>query len=67
MRMIVCLVMMSGCFWATTKSEGESLRKDVKSLQDGMGTKQKELDEQLAQLKKVLDDATGFLKKNDQL
>ena len=65
MRMIVCLVMVSGCFWATTKSEGESLRKDVKSLQEGMGNKQKELDAQLATLKKVLDDATEFLKKNN--
>lgn len=55
---------LSGCFWATTKSEGEALRKDVTTLQDRIGTKEKELGEQVEQLKKVLDDATRLLKRN---
>ncbi|MBX3154553.1 MAG: tetratricopeptide repeat protein [Deltaproteobacteria bacterium] len=54
----------SGCFWATTKSEGESMRKDIKSLDDRVATKEKTLDEQIAQLQKVLDDATKVLKRN---
>jgi len=53
-----------GCFWATTKSEGEVLRKDVKSLQDRLGTKEQALEEQITQLKTVLDDATKLLKRN---
>jgi TolA-binding protein len=63
-KLVLLIVMLSGCFWATTKSEGESLRKDVKSLQEGLGGKQKELDDQIAQLKTVLDDATKLLKRN---
>jgi TolA-binding protein len=55
------LAMLSGCFWATTKSEGESLRKDVKGLQDKVNT---QLDSQLVQLKQVLEDATKLLKRN---
>jgi TolA-binding protein len=58
----VCL--LSGCFWATTKSEGEALRKDVKKLQDQMSTKQKELDDQITKLNTVLDESSKLLKRN---
>ena len=58
------LVLLVGCFWATTKSEGQLIRKDVKDLQDRLGTKEKALDSQVDQLKKVLDDATKLLKRN---
>ena len=53
-----------GCFWATTKSEGEALRKDVTPLQGRIDSKEKELDTQIAQLQSVLDDATKVLKRN---
>jgi TolA-binding protein len=53
-----------GCFWATTKSEGETLRKDVGKLQEQMSSKQKELDDQIAQLQKVLDESSKLLKRN---
>ncbi len=56
--------LLGGCFWATTKSEGEALRKDVSSLQDRLGTKQKALDDQVAQLKQVLDESAKLLKRN---
>jgi tol-pal system protein YbgF len=53
-----------GCFWATTKSEGQALRKDVTQLQDKITTKEQALDAQVGQLKQVLDDATKLLKRN---
>lgn len=55
---------LGGCFWATTKSEGESLRKDVTSLQQKITAKEQSLEEQVDQLKKVLEDATKLLKRN---
>lgn len=64
MRLTLALCLLSGCFWATTKSEGESLRKDVTKLQDQMSSKQKVLDEQISQLQKVLDESSKLLKRN---
>jgi tetratricopeptide (TPR) repeat protein len=58
------LALLGGCFWATTKSEGQALRKDVTSLETRIGTKEQALDDQINQLKKVLDDATKLLKRN---
>ena len=55
---------LGGCFWATTKSEGEALRKDVKSLQDRLNTKEAALDDQIGQLKQVLEDSSKLLKRN---
>ena len=57
-------LLLGGCFWATTKSEGQALRKDVDSLQSRVSTKEQTLDEQINQLKKVLEDATKLLKRN---
>ena len=51
-------LLLTGCFWVTTKSEGESLRTDVTKLQGQMSSKQAELDTEIAQLKSVLEDAT---------
>jgi len=63
-RLLLLPLLLSGCFWLTTKGEGEKLRKDVKGLQDGVGAKQQELDTKIAQLNTVLDDATKLLKRN---
>lgn len=54
----------SGCFWVTTKSEGEALRKDLTLVQSRLDTKERALDGQIAQLQKVLEDATKVLKRN---
>jgi tol-pal system protein YbgF len=54
----------SGCFWFTTKSEGEQFRKELRVVQTRLDTKEKTLDDQIAQLQKVLDDATKVLKRN---
>ena len=55
---------LTGCFWVTTKSEGESLRKDLTLVQGRLDAKEKTLDDQIAQLQKVLEDATKVLKRN---
>jgi tol-pal system protein YbgF len=53
-----------GCFWVTTKSEGEALRKDLTHVQGRLDAKEKTLDDQISQLHKVLEDATKVLKRN---
>lgn len=57
-------LLLGGCMWVTTKSEGQTLRKDVTSLQGKLTAKEQALDDQINQLKKVLDDATKLLKRN---
>jgi TolA-binding protein len=56
---------VTGCFWVTTKSEGEGLRKDVNSLNDRISTKERALDDQVKQLQTVIDEATKVLKRNN--
>jgi TolA-binding protein len=62
--LVFACVGLAGCFWTTTKSEGESMRRDIKSINDRLSSKEKTLDDQIAQLKVVLDDATKVLKRN---
>ena len=65
MKLTYLFVLCTGCFWVTTKSEGEALRKDVTSVQDRLGAKEKALDDQVSQLQKVIDEATKVLKRNN--
>ena len=58
-------LILTGCFWVTTKSEGESLRHDVDSLNTRISTKEKALDDQVKQLQAVIDEATKVLKRNN--
>lgn len=55
---------LSGCFWATTKSEGEKLRTDIEALDTRLVAKEKNVESQVNQLQRVLDDATKLLKRN---
>jgi len=64
MKLAILCCLLTGCFWATTKSEGEALRKDVTSLQGRLDAKEKVLDGQISQLKTVLDDSSKLLKRN---
>lgn len=64
LKICPALLALSGCFWATTKSEGQAMRRDITSLQDRIGAKEKALDAQVERLEKVLDDATKLLKRN---
>jgi TolA-binding protein len=61
---LVATLASGGCFWTTTKSEGQSMRKDITTLQGRVDTKEKELDTQIKQLQTVLDEATKILKRN---
>ncbi len=54
----------AGCFWTTTKSEGQALRRDVDSLDKRIAGKEADLSGKIAELKAVLDDATKLLKRN---
>ncbi|MEZ4367862.1 MAG: tetratricopeptide repeat protein [Kofleriaceae bacterium] len=60
----VGLALAPGCFWATTKSEGRALRRDIDALDSRVATKEGELDVQITELKRVLEDATALLKRN---
>ena len=48
---------LGGCFWVTTKSEGETLRKDLTLVQAKLDAKEKNLDGEIAQLQTVLQNA----------
>jgi tol-pal system protein YbgF len=61
---VLCASLAPGCFWATTKSEGKALRKDVDSLDARVAKKEGDLDGKVEQLKAVLDEATKLLKRN---
>ena len=63
--MFVLPVTLGGCFWATTKSEGDAMRTDIKDLHSRLDEKQKVLDTNIAKLKQVVDDATLILKRNN--
>jgi TolA-binding protein len=54
-----------GCFWVTTKSEGDTMRNNIKDLDGRLATKETALDGQIGQLKSVIEDATKVLKRNN--
>jgi tol-pal system protein YbgF len=59
---LICL--LPGCFWVTTKYEGDVLRKDVKSLSARTTTIEKGMQEKLAQLDSSLEQAKKILTRN---
>ena len=63
-KLTLLALLLSGCFWVTTKSEGEKLQSDVKSINERLSTKEQSLDDKIKELQKVLDDSSKLLKRN---
>jgi TolA-binding protein len=61
---LIAATTLSGCFWATTKSEGKALRHDVNDLETRVTRKEEDMAGKVAELKRVLDEATKILKRN---
>ena len=62
--LLLALAAAPGCFWTTTKSEGQALRRDVDSLETRVSTKEAELAGKVDELQKTLDEAAQVLKRN---
>lgn len=58
------VALLSSCFWATTKSEGEAMRKDIKNIDSRLASKEQDLSGKISELQKTLDDAAKLLKRN---
>ncbi|HWN71077.1 MAG TPA: tetratricopeptide repeat protein [Haliangium sp.] len=54
----------SGCFWVTTKREGEMLRADVKAIDERLAKREDDLEGKIQQLERVLAEATEVLRRN---
>lgn len=63
-KLILLATLLSGCFWATTKSEGEAMRKDIKNIDERLAAKEQDLSGKIGELQKTLDDAAKLLKRN---
>ncbi|HEY4181011.1 MAG TPA: tetratricopeptide repeat protein [Kofleriaceae bacterium] len=57
-------LVLTGCFWTTTKSEGESMKKDIADLNTRLAAKEASLDDKIKELQTVLDDSSKILKRN---
>ena len=55
------LLALAGC---VTSGQGDAMKKDISALQGRIDSKEKSLDDEIAQLHQVLDDATKVLKRN---
>jgi TolA-binding protein len=60
----LALALAPGCFWFTTKDEGNTLRKNVASLDQRMVKQEESVDERVKKLDESLDKATKLLTRN---
>ena len=58
------LALAPGCFWVTTKQEGERLRGDLTKVEGQLEEQQETLGTRVARLQQVLDEATELLARN---
>jgi TolA-binding protein len=58
---MLAVVLMSGC---VTSGQGDKMRDDISRLSNRMETVEIRLNDQMARLRKVLDEATGLLERN---
>ncbi|CAN5853092.1 hypothetical protein BH11MYX2_BH11MYX2_01380 [soil metagenome] len=56
--------LLGGCFWTTTKSEGDAMKKDIAEINTRLASKEASLDDKIKELQKVLDDSSKILKRN---
>jgi tol-pal system protein YbgF len=61
---LLMALLQTGCFWVTTKHEGQTLRKDMTQLETRLTTKEESLQSKVDELQRVLDEATQLLKRN---
>lgn len=62
--LLSALLSTSGCFWMTTKREGQQLRKDIDAMDTRLEERESDLQAKIQQLEKILDEATRILKRN---
>ncbi len=60
----VVLSLSAGCFWVTTKHEGQKLRQDVAGLEQRVQTKESDFESKITRLEEVLEEATKVLRRN---
>lgn len=56
----------AGCFWTTSKTDGDELRRTVRGMHVRLETKEKTLAAQIDELQKVFDDASQLLARNSK-
>jgi TolA-binding protein len=61
---LVAVSLVSGCFWTTTRREGDALRADVRALQGQVDRHERGLDDEMRALRESLDAAAGGLRRN---
>lgn len=62
--MLVAATTQTGCFWVTTKHEGEVLREDVTHLETRVSAQEETLSSKVQKLETVLEKATQLLTRN---
>jgi tol-pal system protein YbgF len=58
------LLSSGGCFWVTTKREGQQMRAEINEIDSRLETREDDLQSKISQLELVLDEATKVLKRN---
>jgi TolA-binding protein len=61
---LVAVSLVSGCFWTTTRREGDALRADVRTLQGRVDRHERGLDDEMRALRESLAAAAGGLRRN---
>lgn len=62
----VATLASTGCFWITTKSEGDELRRNVRGMHVRLEAKEKTLAMQIEELQRVFNDASQLLARNSK-
>lgn len=64
LAMLAAVAAQTGCFWVTTKHEGELLRQDVDTVQAKVSAQDETLSTKVKKLEEVLEKATQLLTRN---